>query len=67
MRFLFAFIILIFFVNVFGNDLTNSTSKSYSYEDYSGLGGIIEGSWSIGGYDSHYTYECSGITGATDC
>ena len=37
------------------------------YEDEIGAGGMVEGSWSIGGYGSHYAYECSGIAGATDC
>jgi len=25
------------------------------------------GSWSTGGHDSTYTYECSGLPGSTDC
>lgn len=37
------------------------------YEDEVEPGGMVSGSWSIGGYDSSSTYECSGIAGATDC
>ena len=52
-------------VSVIGN---NSTQKiDIDYEDETTYGGMISGSWSIGGYESKYTYECSGIAGATDC
>ena len=42
-------------------------STYIEYEDEITSGGMVKGSWSIGGYDSHHTYECSGIAGATDC
>ena len=42
-------------------------STYIKYEDEITYGGMVKGSWSIGGYDSHHTYECSGIAGATDC
>ena len=41
---------------------TNSTR----YEDAREPGGMVSGSWSIGG-DYSLAYECSGIAGATDC
>ena len=66
MRILFIIYILSVFLESFANELTNSTYDTY-YEDEVGVGGMVEGSWSIGGYNSHYTYECSGITGSTDC
>ena len=67
MRFLFLVIILSYFVEGFCNELSNSTSYLSTYEDDVSYGGIVKGSWSIGGYDSKFTYECSGIAGATDC
>jgi hypothetical protein len=42
-------------------------STYIKYEDEITSGGMIKGSWSIGGHDSHHTYECSGVAGATDC
>ena len=47
-----------------GNDL-NSTKPDYSYEK--APYGMVRGSWSIYGFNSKDTYECSGIAGATDC
>ena len=37
------------------------------YEKEVAFGGMVEGSWSIGGHGSHHAYECSGLAGATDC
>tara|TARA_A200000113_G_C8626579_1_gene277661 strand:+ start:361 stop:579 length:219 start_codon:yes stop_codon:yes gene_type:complete len=42
-------------------------SSYIKYEDKVIPGGMVQGSWSIGGESSYYTYECSGIAGATDC
>lgn len=42
-------------------------STYINYEDDVASGGMVEGSWSIGGHGSHHAYECSGITGTTDC
>jgi hypothetical protein len=69
MRFLFVFIILSSFAKVFGNELSNSTSVPYFYEDDTGLGNIIGDNWSIERieYDHQYIYECSGIAGSSDC
>ena len=52
-------------VSTIGNNSTREIDLDY--EDETTYGGMVSGSWSIGGYDSKYTYECSGISGATDC
>lgn len=52
-------------VSAIGNNSTREIDLDY--EDETTYGGMVSGSWSIGGYDSKYTYECSGISGATDC
>lgn len=42
-------------------------SSYINYEDKVIPEGMVQSSWSIGGDSSYYTYECSGIAGATDC
>jgi hypothetical protein len=42
-------------------------STYIDYDDEVVPGGMVEGSWSIGGHGSPHAYECSGIAGATDC
>ena len=42
-------------------------STYIKYEDEITPGGMVKGSWSIGGHGSHRAYECSGLAGATDC
>ena len=55
------------FTSNFGEDLIlNTPEHVYSYEDETSSYGMVRGSWSIGG-NSKYTYECSGISGSTDC
>lgn len=46
--------------------ILNRHEHVYSYEDETSSYGMVRGSWSIGG-NSKYTYECSGISGSTDC
>jgi len=55
---------LLIIINVNGNN-QNSTKFDYSYDE--AHYGQVRGSWSTYGSDSKYTYECSGIAGATDC
>jgi hypothetical protein len=42
-------------------------STYIDYEEDVAYGGMVDGSWSIGGDGSPPAYECSGIAGATDC
>ena len=52
-------------ISVVMGDTANSTLNSY--EESVGEGGLIDGSWSMADYDSHYSYACSGLVGSTDC
>ena len=47
--------------------IDNSRKTIYTYESEIGGGGMVRGGWSTGGYDSKYTYDCSGVAGSTDC
>lgn len=42
-----------------------NATETYSYDDEVTVGGMLDGSWSVGG--SKRAYACSGIAGATDC
>jgi len=53
------------FVFIFINILGENSTETNNYDDEVIVGGLIDGSWSIGG--SKRAYACSGIMGATDC
>ena len=46
--------------------INGDNSTAHKYEDETSPGGMVAGSWHIGG-DPFSSYECSGVSGATDC
>ena len=57
--------LFIMFIFIFIDTLIENATETYSYDDEGTVGGMVDGSWSVGG--SKRAYACSGIAGATDC
>ena len=57
--------LFIMFIFIFIDTLSENATETYSYDDEVTVGGMVDGSWSVGG--SKRAYACSGIAGATDC
>lgn len=57
--------LLIMFIFIFTDTMGENATETYSYDDEVTVGGMLDGSWSVGG--SKRAYACSGIAGATDC
>jgi hypothetical protein len=57
--------IMFMFMFIFMNILGENSTETNNYDDEITVGGLVDGSWSVGG--SKRAYACSGIMGATDC
>jgi hypothetical protein len=57
--------LFIMFMFIFMNTLCENSTEPITYDDEVTVGGMVDGSWSVGG--SKRAYACSGIMGATDC